>query len=311
MNKLLFYLILKPLSKLPLGVLYLFADLVYGLFRTVWPYRKKVIESNLRLSFPDKSPQEIRDIRNRFYRHLADLLVEGIKNFGISAQELKARLTVENPEIMHNLLQKKRNVLLVGGHYGNWEWVITGQALLFDQHAIGLGKPLSSSYFDAKINALRGRFGMDIVHAKNYKENITKYYENGFAMLTLSDQSPGDSLKSYWTTFLNQPTAVLYGAEQMAHQYDLSVVFFSLNRIKRGHYRMHLELICEHAAGKTYGEITEAHTQLLENKINQKPEWWLWSHKRWKREIPENLDALKVLHRETFERKFAAKNNSP
>lgn len=288
--------------------MYLFADLVYGLFRTVWPYRKKVIETNLKHAFPDKSPHEIQVIRNLFYRHLADILVEGIKNFGISTNELRQRMTVDNPEIMRDLLKKKRNVLFVGGHYGNWEWVITGQALLFEQHAIGLGKPLSNSYFDAKINALRGRFGMEIVHAKNYKTFIDKHYDKGFAMLTLSDQSPGDSFKSYWTHFLNQPTAVLFGIEQMAHQYDLSVVFFRLNKVSRGHYTMQLELVCESVNGFNYGEITEVHTQLLEKQILQKPELWLWSHKRWKREIPENLEALKALHRETFERKFATKN---
>ncbi len=311
MNKLLFHLVLYPLSKLPLGVLYLFADFIYLLFRSIWPYRKKVIEENLQRSFPDKTPKEIRHIRNQFYRYLADLFVEGIKNFGISANELKSRLTLENPEVMHELLQKRKNILLVGGHYGNWEWVITGQALLFKQHAIGLGKPLSNSYFDTKINALRGRFGMNIVHAKNYKEFISKSYDNGFAMLTLSDQSPGDSLKSYWTPFLNQNTAVLFGAEQMAHQYDLSVVFFSLKRTKRGNFKMHLELICENPSGLAYGEITKTHTRLLEKQIEQKPEFWLWSHKRWKREIPANLDTLKKEQGEAFERKFAAKKNIP
>jgi KDO2-lipid IV(A) lauroyltransferase len=232
MNRLLFYLFLLPLSKLPLGISYRFADLLYLLFRSVWPYRKSVIENNLKRSFPDKSTQEIKKIRNKFYRHLADLLIEGIRNLGIGAHELQSRIKVVNPELMQHLLEKKKNILLVGGHYGNWEWVITSQALLFKQHAIGLGKPLSSSFFDAKINALRGRFGMDIVHAKNYKSYISKEYEHGFAMLTLSDQSPGDSLKSYWTEFLNQPTAVLFGAEQMAHEYDLSVVFFSLQKTR-------------------------------------------------------------------------------
>jgi len=306
MNRLLFYLFLLPFSKLPLGISYRFADVLYLLFRSVWPYRKTVIDRNLKHSFPDKSTQEIKQIRNKFYRHLADLLIEGIRNFGIGAHELQSRIKVINPELMVHLLKKKKNILLVGGHYGNWEWVITSQALLFKQHAIGLGKPLSSSFFDTKINALRGRFGMDIVHAKNYKSYISKEYEHGFAMLTLSDQSPGDSLKSYWTEFLNQPTAVLFGAEQMAHEYDLSVVFFSLNKVKRGHYDMHLEMICESPKGMKYGEITEKHTQLLEQNIMAKPEFWLWSHKRWKRELPENVEEIMAQHRATFEQKYTA-----
>jgi KDO2-lipid IV(A) lauroyltransferase len=304
MSRLLYFFILFPASKLPLGILYLVADFLFLLFRTVWPYRKSVIETNLKNSFPEKSAAEIKKIRNQFYRHLADLFVEGNRNFGISAKELKSRITVGNPELMQELLDKKRNILLVGGHYGNWEWVITSQALLFEQHAIGLGKPLTNSYFDSKINALRGRFGMDIVHAKNYKEFISKPYEKGFAMLTLSDQAPGDSLRSYWMNFLNQLTPVLYGAEQMAHEYDLSVVFFSLKKVKRGHYTMHLELICESPKGLPYGAITEKHTQLLEAQIKEQPEFWLWSHKRWKRTIPENLEEVMAQHKAKFDKKY-------
>jgi KDO2-lipid IV(A) lauroyltransferase len=304
MNRLFFHLILRPASKLPLGLLYLFADVLYLVFRTIWPYRKSVIERNLQNAFPDKSTAELKIIRNKFYRHLSDLLVESIRNFGISAKELKSRMQVENPELMNKLLNNKRNILLVGGHYGNWEWVISSQSLLFQQHAIGLGKPLSNSYLDQKINALRARFGMDIVHAKNYKDYISKTYENGFAMLTLSDQVPGHSLKSYWMCFLNQQTAVLYGAEQMAHECDLSVVFFSLKKIKRGYYSMHLELICESPKGLPYGAITEKHTRLLEDTIIEQPEFWLWSHKRWKRNIPEDLETVMAKHKEAFERKY-------
>jgi Kdo2-lipid IVA lauroyltransferase/acyltransferase len=187
--------------------------------------------------------------------------------------------------------------------------VITSQALLFEQHAIGLGKPLTNSYFDTKINALRGRFGMNIVHAKNYKDFISKPYEKGFAMLTLSDQAPGDSLRSYWMNFLNQQTPVLYGAEQMAHEYDLSVVFFSLKKVKRGHYSMRLELICESPRGLAYGAITEKHTKLLESQIMEAPEFWLWSHKRWKRSVPENLEAVMAQHKVTFDKKYG--NQTP
>jgi len=309
MNRIFFYLILRPASKLPLSVLYLFSDFVYLLFRSVWPYRRAVIDANLSMSFPEKTSVEIKKIRIAFYRHLADLLVESIRNFGMTAGELQSRIKVENPEVMQQLLEKKRNVLLVGGHYGNWEWVITSQALLFKQHAIGLGKPLSNSYLDKKINALRGRFGMDIVHAKNYKQYISKTYEQGFAMLTLSDQAPAHSLKSYWMTFLNQQTPIIFGAEQMAHEYDLSVVYYRLTKVKRGHYSMHLTLICERPKGLNYGVITEKHTKLLEEQILKKPELWLWSHKRWKRTIPENLEALMDEHRALFNTKYGKQDS--
>lgn len=304
MSKALYYVVLVPLSRLPLPMLYLISDWVYVLFLTIWPYRKKIIDQNLRNSFPEKSEQECALIKRKFYRHLADLLAEGIKNLAISKNELLKRMRVENPEIMDQLAANKRNALLVGAHYGNWEWLITAQAFLFKQHAIGLGKPLSNGYLNQKINKLRGRFGMEIASPNNYKYMISNSFDNSFAMLTLSDQSPGDSLKSYWTTFLNQPTAALFGAEQMAHTYDLAIVYFRMKKVKRGFYTIQLELICDSPKGYSYGQLTEAYTRLLENQIKDCPELWLWSHKRWKREIPKNLDALMNSHREKFELKF-------
>lgn len=300
-NKILFHVFVLRIAKLPLWLLYKLSDILFLLFITILPYRRKVIRENLKRAFPGKSDIELKRTRRQFYRYLADLFVEGLKNLTIKEKELRWRIKVSNPAVMNDLRSKKKNVLLVGGHYGNWEWIITAQSLLFEQQAIGLGKPLSNAYFDEKINALRGRFGMKIVNSSNYKGTITQDYANGFAMLTLSDQSPGDSLKSYWTDFLNQKTAVLFGAEQMAHQYDLAVVFFKLSRPKRGFYEMDLELICESPKNMKYGEITEKHTHLLEQQIIEKPELWLWSHKKWKREIPENLNDLMQKHKERFE----------
>ena len=243
-------------------------------------------------------------IRQKFYRYFSRLVVEGLKNLSISEKELKKRIIVENPEILEELAKDKRSLLLVGGHYGNWEWLITAQALLFHQHAIGLGKPLSNSFLNEQVNARRGRFGMDIVHAGNYKPFLEKQYPNGFAMLTLTDQSPGDSKKSFWTEFLGQETAVLFGAEQIAHSYGLAVVFFEMKPAKKGFYKIKLHLICEDPKTLNYGEITEKHTRLLENQITKCPEYWLWSHKRWKREIPEDKVALMENHKARFNEQF-------
>jgi KDO2-lipid IV(A) lauroyltransferase len=303
MSRILYYFVLLPLSWLPLWILYGISEILYLVFLTIWPYRKKIIETNLKHSFPKLTDKELKYIRNDFYRHLSDLIAEGIKNLGMSEKELLTRVHVNNPELMEELAMKKKNILLIGGHFGNWEWVITSQALLFKQHALGLGKPLTNRFLNQKINSLRGRFGMDIVHAKNYKEFIEKSYPNGFAMLTLSDQSPGDSLKSYWTFFLNQQTAVLYGSEQMAHNHDLAVVFFSMEKLKRGSYELHLELICESPNKTQYGEITEKHTQLLQRQILKNPACWLWSHKRWKREVPEDVASLMLKRKIEFDSK--------
>jgi len=307
MNAILYYLFVYPLSKLPLAVTYRLSDFFYFLLITVLPYRKKVIEGNLSRSFPGKSPKEIRQLRNRFYRHFADLLIEGIKNLGISEQELRERFKITNPQLMQQLYDQKKSVLLVSAHYMNWEWMITGQSLFFPHQAVGIGMPLSSGFWDRKINALRSRFGMQVIHSKIVKPSFEAYRENGVltATLVLADQSPGDTNKSYWTSFLHQPTAVAFGAEQLANTYDQAVVFYLPRRIKRGHYECELVLITTDPHSLSWGEITEAHVRLLEERIQEEPQYWLWSHKRWKRTVPEDPEALKTEQREKFNRHFS------
>lgn len=303
--KIAYYLFVYPISLLPLRIIYLFTDFFFLLIITFIPYRKKVVEKNLKRSFSDKSDQEIKKIRNQFYRHFTDLLAEGVKNLSISEKELRKRLTVQNPEVMQSLYEKRQSVLLVSGHYNNWEWLITGQNLLFNHEAVGIGMPMTSAFWDKKINERRSRFGMKILHSKNVRDAFENMKNDVFATLILSDQSPGDARNAYWMKFLNQQTPVLFGCEQMAHQYQQAVVFFALHKVKRGHYSLELKLITDNPCEKKWGEITEEHTKLLEKTIIQNPAFWLWSHKRWKREIPADLDALKNEQKTKFNARFS------
>ncbi len=306
MSAIIYYLFVWPLSKCPLWLLYRLSDIMYLLFISIAPYRKKVIVSNLNRSFPDYSQQQIADLTKQFYRHFSDMLIEGVKNLGMTEDELLRRFKIKNPELMQELYQKNKSVLLVSAHYMNWEWMISGQSLFFPHQAIGIGMPLSNGFWDKKINSLRSRFGMKVIHSKIVTSTLETYKnaEIPTATLVLSDQSPGDSLKSYWTTFLNQPTAVAFGAEQLANSFDQAVVFYLPKRIKRGYYQVELELITEHPKSMKWGEITELHVAKLEKRILLEPSYWLWSHKRWKRDIPENLVHLKNQQREKFNTLF-------
>lgn len=306
MSAVIYYLFVWPLSKLPLAITYRFSDLFYLLLISILPYRRKVIKGNLERSFPGKTEREIRRLRNGFYRYFADILIEGIKNLGISERELRKRYVIRNPELMRQLYDRNKSVLLVSAHYQNWEWMITGQSLFFPHQAVGIGMPLSNGFWDKKINALRSRFGMQVIHSKIVKAAFEDYKQKDIctATLVLSDQSPGDSLKSYWTSFLHQPTAVAFGAEQLAHTYDQAVVFYLPRRIRRGYYEIELQLITDAPRTLKWGEITEQHVRLLEQRIEEDPTYWLWSHKRWKRDVPENLTTLKQEQREKFNRSF-------
>lgn len=304
LEKIGYYGFVLPLSYLPLWVLYIFTDFFFIILITVVPYRKKVIEDNIQRSFPELNKKERKRIKLKFYRHFTDILAEGIKNLSLSKDGYSKRFKVSNPEIMNKLYEKKKNVLLVSGHYNNWEWLITSQSILFPHQAFGIGMPMTSKFWDKKINEKRSRFGMNVVHAKNYKEELALHSEKIKSVLVLSDQSPGDSKKSYWMSFLNQETAVLFGTEIMAHQLNYAVVFFITRKIKRGHYEIELQLITDEPSTKSWGEITEAHVKLLEKEIIAAPEHWLWSHKRWKRTVPSDLVDLKQKQKAFFDEKF-------
>ena len=306
MSALAYYLFVWPLSKLPLWISYRFSDLFYLLLITVLPYRNKVIHNNLKRSFPESTERQLRRMRHQFYRHFADMLLEGVKNLGISKKELQKRFQITNPELMQQLYDQGKSVLIVSAHYHNWEWMITGQNVFFPHQAVGIGMPLTSGYWDKKINALRSRYGMHVIHSKIVKQSFDAYREKGVptATLVLADQSPGDSLKSYWMTFMNQPTAVAFGAEQLANTYDQAVVFYLPKRIKRGYYQVSLELITDAPRDLPWGTITEMHVHKLEKRLKAEPAPWLWSHKRWKREVPADLEQLKREQREKFNRYF-------
>jgi KDO2-lipid IV(A) lauroyltransferase len=306
MNALVYYLFVYPISKAPLWITYRIGDFFYLLLITIIPYRKKVITTNLKNSFPTLSSSEIGKLRRSFYWNFSTMMIEGIKNLSISSSDLKKRYRIVNPELMQSLYSENKSVLLVSGHYMNWEWMITGQAIFFPHQAVGIGMPLSSGFWDKKINELRSRNGMTIIHSKIVSESFEKFQQSATptATLVLADQSPGDSSKSYWLNFLNQPTAVAFGTEQLANAYDLAVVFYLPKRIKRGYYEIELALITSEPRSLEWGELTQLHASLLEQRLMNEPSPWLWSHKRWKRTVPTNLKALKQEQREKFNRKY-------
>lgn len=302
MSAILYYCVVYPLSLLPLWILYRLSDLLFLLFISIIPYRKKVVQRNIEKSFPDLSPKDQAVLARGFYRHFSDLLIESIKNLSISKEELLRRMKVINPEVLKSLEKKGKSILFVSGHFNNWEWFITSQALLVPFESYGIGMPLSNGFWDKKLTERRQRFGLKVVNAKNYKEMFLQ--EKPVSVLVLSDQAPADARKSYWMDFLRQPSPVLFGAEQMANEFDLTVVYFTMKKIKRGQYSLEFKVLTDEPKSLPYGELTEKHVHLLEESIIELPCNWLWSHKRWKREVPADLDALKAAQKSKFEDKY-------
>jgi KDO2-lipid IV(A) lauroyltransferase len=300
----LYYLLIRPLSLLPLRVLYGISALCYFLLRFLFGYRKKVLEGNLQRAFPALGAEERTGLVRANYRHLSDLLAEGIKNLGIGKKELQERMQLENPELFEDLYQKGKSVVLLSSHMENWEFFITAQAMLMPHRAFGIGKPLSQGFLNTKINGLRERFGMRVIHAGNFREVLERELPGTpLAVLTLLDQSPSPD-NAYWTPFMGQTTAFAFGGEFMAHEYTMAVVYLRIEKRGRGYYKATAELICEDPSTQSYGTITDAYVQRLERDIRESPGAWLWTHKRWKHTPPKDLEAVQAAHRERFEKRF-------
>ncbi len=303
-NRILYYGIVRPMSYLPLDLIYLISHFFYVLIYYIIPYRRKVVTQNTDRSFPLLSKSERVKIVKNFYHYLTYLIAEAVKNLTISESKLRERVVVRNPEIMDDLYHEGRSVLLISSHFHNWELLITAQNLLFKHQAIGIGMPLSNQFWDKKITERRERFGMKVVNATNYKEVLENQSNHPTATLILGDQSPGKAENCYWTDFLNQKTAFYFGAEILANQTDAALVYAVLNRVKRGYYEVELRLITLQPRQEPYGMITESYIRHLEQDIQLNPYAWLWSHKRWKKAIPDNLTEIQENHKKRFEDRF-------
>jgi KDO2-lipid IV(A) lauroyltransferase len=282
-----FYGINWILSLLPLRILYLFSDFVYLVLYYIVSYRRKVVATNLKNSFPEKTDEERKTIEKKFYRHLADLIVEILKMTHMSKKEQIKRFTYTNLEVIDKLREEKRDIIAVLGHYNNWEW----PTLLPDYlkyKTIIIFKPLQNKYFNSFFNNQRSKYGIVLTPTSLIIREVIKYKINKINTFSvfISDQIPAKGDIKYWTTFLNQDTAVFTGAGKIAAKYDMAIVFFNIKKIKRGYYNLDIELMYEHTAGLSEEVITETHVRRLEEVIREKPEFWIWSHRRWKHKKP-------------------------
>lgn len=280
----LYYLIIKPLSLLPFWVLYRISDLLYVVLYYLIGYRRRVIEGNISSTLIHLTTDEQQDVVRRFYKHFCDVIVESVKLFSISDKALRQRMDMSGAdEAFRPFYERGQSVLVVSGHYNNWEYFATLCNALVPHRGYGIYTPIQNAFMSTKIQASRGRYGVVLLAKKEVKDFFTAPGEGGpFAVFFGADQSPSLGRKAYEMTFLNRKTRVQFGLEKYATQYNLPVVFFHIEKVKRGYYRAHFQVLQEEPASTTYGRLTELHTKALERVILKEPAYWLWSHKRWK-----------------------------
>lgn len=285
MNKLvylLFRVFIGLFTLVPLRLLYLFSDLLHHFIRSVLRYRRKIVFTNLKNSFPDKTDAELRSIARRYYRHLSDILVESLKSFSMREEDLVNRYRCTNPEVLNEYFKQGKSVICVAGHYGNWEWggAASGTQLL--HKPIGFYKPLSNPYIDEYVQETRATGRTRLASITRTAETFIQDWGEPAVFFMIADQSPSSTRLAFWVDFLNQETATLHGPEKYARIHRLPVFFASVNKVRRGYYTITFTLVASDPEQAKTGEITSRFMNLLEQEIKIQPSYYLWSHRRWK-----------------------------
>lgn len=278
------YPLLWFISILPFWLFYRVSDGVYFIVYYVIGYRKKTVTNNLTLVFPEKSSKEIIEIRKKFYSHMCDMFLEMIKSISISEEELKKRFVYTNIEEIRRIEKQDKSVILMCGHYASFEWLFALQLHELKHSAFGIYKKIRNPMFDKLINDIRERFGAELIQNSKANIEITRNESNGLrgAYAMIADQSPKTASYKFWTDFMGKKVPFYTGSERMAKNFDMAVLYLHVEKIKRGHYKASLINISDNPAETENNQITLDYIQLLEKQIKEKPEFYLWTHKRWK-----------------------------
>jgi Kdo2-lipid IVA lauroyltransferase/acyltransferase len=287
----LFYYILLPfiylLSLLPFPILYRVSDGFYFILYYIIGYRKKVAMQNLRNAFPEKSEAEIKRLCKDFYHYLCDLFLETFKTLTISRSSMLKHCTLSPAakDIFDRFNQEGKSIVLVMGHYGNWEWAGNTYSLLCKQKLFVVYHPVANKYFDGLMYRMRTRFGTGLIAMKDTFKDMVKHKAMTSTTAFIADQTPPPE-NAFWTNFLNQDTPIFRGTEKIAKKLGYPIVYITIKRLKRGYYNILAEVLSEDSKNTAEGEISELHTARLEKDIREQPELWLWTHKRWKHKRP-------------------------
>ena len=277
------YPFLWIISILPYRIFYLFSDFVCFLTYNIIGYRKKVVRNNIKLALPHLSDKERLVIEKKFYIHLCDMFLEMIKTISISQKEIEKRFTFSNMELYYELEKKNKSIALMCAHYASYEWVVSMNYYI-NFKGYGIYKKLANPYFDKLVKNIRSKFKAELITTKetiptikeNYKKNVISLY--GFA----SDQSPRLNSEHHSASFMGQIVPVHTGAEMLAKRFDMNVIFLRVKKVKRGYYEASFEVLSDDVQSVPNYEITDKFLKLVEEQIYEAPEYYFWTHKRWK-----------------------------
>ena len=280
---LIIYPILWFISILPFPIFYFFSDCIYVVLYYVIGYRKKTVRQNIALALPHLSQKEQRIVEKKSFQHLCDMFLEMIKTMTISQKEMEKRFKFKNIEVYFDLEKKGKSISLLCGHYASYEWVVSiNRYASFNGYAIY--KKIANPYFDKLVHDIRSKFKAYLITTKQTVSTIEENAKNGVLGLYgfASDQTPRKSDTMYWYKFMGIETPIHTGAESLAKKYDMNLLFLKVKKVKRGFYEGEFELLSDDVHAVPDYKISELFIQKVEKQILEAPEYYLWTHKRWK-----------------------------
>lgn len=283
---------LKLIAKLPFGIIYFLSDILFVVIFYLAGYRKKVVYQNLEKSFPDKTPAEQRKIARKFYHHFCDLTLETIKLNKMTKREMEKRMNFRNHEIISRFTNTGRSVTVLAMHYNNWEWG-TFLKSFYKSPVLAVYKPLHNLSFDKYMNANRAKFGAEMIKNNHVLKRILIAEKRQEPVITwlAADQTP-PFFHTTWFRFLNQEAMFYPGPAFIAKRFNTPVIFQKIEKTKRGYYTSSLELLVENPAEMEENEIMKIYIRRMEEIIGENPEYYLWSHRRWKHKRPEEIELI-------------------
>ena len=300
--KLLYYIIYPLwylLSLLPLGVLYILSDALFHLLYHLLRYRRRIVHKNLVESFPEKSEAEIRQVERGFYHFFCDYIVESLKMMTISPEEMKRRMVFKGIEQFDEVVEAGGSCALYLGHYCNWEWVSSVPLWVTPKAKCGqIYHPIENPEFDRLFLKQRGRMGAVSIPMNDTLREILRYRSEHQPVIIgyISDQVPHWRNIHHWCDFLHHDTPVLTGTERIVRKVNHAVFYLEMTRLRRGYYEGEIKLITREPQSLPEYEITTRYFQMLEASIRRRPEFWLWSHNRWKRGRAEFNEKFEVIN---------------
>jgi len=291
------YPLLWLVSRLPFRILYLLSDGVYLLLYRIIGYRKKVVRQNLDLVFPEKSDKERLHIEKKFYKHLCDMFLEMAKTLGITNEQMNKRYVFTNVEVFQKLENDGKNIMIMMPHYASWEWVFSLNQLA-NSKAYGIYQPIQNKYFDKLVRDIRSKYGTTLIKTYESRKIIAdaKKASELITVGIISDQSPMLNRARHWAKFMGVLVPIHVGAEEICKNTDMIPVYLKVKKTGRGYYQATFKILTEDPKEVEDYKISEAFMKEVEAAIHEAPEYYFWTHKRWKHrnKAPKELLERKV-----------------